>query len=223
MRKWSDKILPTLTLHQVPWTRMNFLGPFQLRLTYELLEEISPLLSSRERTLMLKRKGRDTQLCPWGRRRALTLPCLPAQCPGSAQCLGPMGSAGISRALRMHGKVSGAPQSLPKEGVIYCFQFIVANKFLIPSFPVYSEREDKWEKLGPSPISTKVFSLGWVKHLACGMGNTGEQGNKCAVSCSGGRTPAAPDPPCSPCHSERVRWHLFSLEHASVQMYLVRI
>lgn len=49
------------------------------------------------------------------------------------------GSAGISRAPRAHGKVSRAPPSLPKEGVIYCFQFIVANKFLKPSFPVHSE------------------------------------------------------------------------------------
>lgn len=30
-----------------------------------------------------KKKGRDQQLSPWGRRREMTLSCLPAQCPGS--------------------------------------------------------------------------------------------------------------------------------------------
>lgn len=83
---------------------------------------------------------------------------------------------GISRALCVHGKVSKTPQSLLKEGVIYCFQFIVVNKFLILSFPISSETEDNREKLGHGPIGTKAFPLGWMKHLA-----RVPQGNKCAV------------------------------------------
>lgn len=73
---------------------------------------------------------------------------------------------GISRALCVHGKVSKTSQSLLKEGVIYCFQFIVVNKFLILSFPISSETEDNREKLGRGPIGTKAFPLGWMKHLA---------------------------------------------------------
>lgn len=67
--KISDEILPTLTLHPGSWTWMVLLGPFQLRTSYELPKErISPLLGGRERNLLLKIKGRDAQLCPWGRR-----------------------------------------------------------------------------------------------------------------------------------------------------------
>ena len=45
-------------------------------------------LMCRQRSLMLKekKKGRDQQLSPWGRRTGMTLSCLPAQCPGSVCC-----------------------------------------------------------------------------------------------------------------------------------------
>lgn len=33
--------------------------------------------------LKKKEKRKDQQLGPWGRRRVMTLMCLPAQCPGS--------------------------------------------------------------------------------------------------------------------------------------------
>lgn len=99
-------------------------------------------------------------------------PAVPAcAIPGSV-C--PMGSG----AFRVH--TARSAQTLNhcpgREGVIYCFQFIVANKSLNLSLPIYSEKEDSWDKLGLSPIGTKAFPLGWMEHLA-----RNAQGNKCAL------------------------------------------
>lgn len=49
-------------------------------------------------------------------------------------------------------------------GVIYYFQTVMINRFLIFPFLIYSEIED-WEKLGLNPINTNVFSLGLIKYL----------------------------------------------------------
>lgn len=73
--KWSNENLPTLTLSWgclVCWKKLKV--------------RISPSSShkgSREWSLMLKKKREGSTTQSLGRRRAMTLPCLPAQCPGS--------------------------------------------------------------------------------------------------------------------------------------------
>lgn len=138
---------------QVAWTWVVFLGAFQLRISHDLLKEkIPPFLGSRQRSLTLKRK-RWTAV-PLGKEQS---------CDSLCSC-----AFGISHAPRAHGKVSAALGCAVYHWVIYCFQLSGAHKAFIPSFPIYSEAKDSWEKLGPSPISTKAVPPGWMEHLAHG-------------------------------------------------------
>lgn len=121
---------------------MGFDGPFGSLPTqdiYELLKErISSFIGQQREKLDVEKKRKGSAAVSLGKEESgdpVVLACaMPWECGRRAD--------GISRALCVHGKVSKTPQSLLKEGVIYCFQFIVVNKFLILSFPISSETED---------------------------------------------------------------------------------
>lgn len=213
--KWSDEILPTLTLSP---GCLGFDGPFGSLPTqdiYELLKErISSFLSSRERSLMLKRKGRDQQLCPWGRRRAVTPLCLPAQCPGSVAA-GLMGSAVLCVCMAR----SAEPSITAEGGSDILLPVHRGKQILNPLFPNFFWNRRQPREAGPWSHRHKGLSPG-LDEAPC-PGSTGEQ--MCGVSCSRGRTPTTPEPSCLHWYSKRFGWHLLCLEHPSTQMYLLPI
>lgn len=108
------------------------------------------------------------------------------------------GATGISPApCAWQGQQS--PQSLLREGVIYCFQFTVANKSLI-LFPNLFWKRRQMREAWPWSHQHRGLFPG-LDEAPC-LGCTGEQ--MCSVSCSRGRTPATPDSSCSLWHSKRI-------------------